>query len=92
MERLVVTLGDEGALIVDGVEASHVPAIPIQAVDVTGAGDSFNAALAVSLGEGRPLNEAVQYAVRAGAYTALRLGVIDGLPTRAQLEKFALDN
>ena len=82
--KVVVTLG--------GVEASHVPAIPIQAVDVTGAGDSFNAALAVSLGEGLALEEAVHVAVRAGAYAALRLGVIDGLPTRAQLEKFALDN
>ena len=90
--KVVVTLGGEGALIVGGVEASHVPAIPIQAVDVTGAGDSFNAALAVSLGEGLALAEAVHVAVRAGAYAALRLGVIDGLPTRAQLETFALDN
>ena len=89
--KVVVTLGDEGALIV-GDEASHVPAIPICAVDVTGAGDSFNAALAVSLGEGLALEDAVHVAVRAGAYTALRLGVIDGLPTRAELDDFALDN
>jgi ribokinase len=88
--KVIVTLGDEGALIVDGVEASHVPAIPISAVDVTGAGDSFNAALAVALGEGRPLHDAVHFAVRAGAYTALRLGVIDGLPMRADLEVFGL--
>ena len=89
--KVVVTLGDEGALIV-GDEARHVPAIPIRAVDVTGAGDSFNAALAVSLGEGLALEDAVHVAVRAGAYTALRLGVIDGLPTRAELDDFALDN
>lgn len=87
---VVVTLGDEGALIVGAKEATHVPAIPIRAVDVTGAGDSFNAALAVSLGEGLSLEDAVHVAVRAGAFTALRLGVIDGLPTRADLEKFAL--
>lgn len=89
---VVVTLGDEGALIVGAKEATHVPAIPIQAVDVTGAGDSFNAALAVSLGEGLVLEDAVHVAVRAGAFTALRLGVIDGLPTRSELEKFALGN
>lgn len=88
---VVVTLGDEGALIL-GDDANHVPAIPIQAVDVTGAGDSFNSALAVSLGEGLALEEAVHVAVCAGAYTALRLGVIDGLPTRAELDDFALDN
>ena len=51
--RVVVTLGAEGALIADGAEMTRVPAISIRAVDVTGAGDSFNAALAVSLGEGR---------------------------------------
>lgn len=88
--RVVVTLGADGALIADGAETTHVPAIPIQAVDVTGAGDSFNAALAVSLGEGLTLEEAVRFAVRAGAYTALHLGVIDGLPTRADLENFGL--
>ena len=87
--KVIVTLGDEGALIVGAKEAAHVPAIPIRAVDVTGAGDSFNAALAVSLGEGLALEEAVHVAVRAGAYTALRLGVIDGLPTREELQTFA---
>ena len=86
--RVVVTLGEAGALIADGVETALIPAIPIQAVDVTGCGDSFNAALAASLGEGLALEDAVQFAVRAGAYTALHLGVIDGLPTRADLENF----
>ena len=55
---------------------------------MTGAGDSFNAALAVSLGEGRSLADAARVAVRAGAYTARRMGVIAGLPRRAQLERF----
>ena len=85
---VVITLGEHGALIVDAAGATHIPAIPIQAVDVTGAGDSFNAALAVSLGEGRSLADAARVAVRAGAYTARRLGVIAGLPRRAQLERF----
>ncbi len=85
---VVVTQGERGALIVDDSDATHIPAIPIQAVDVTGAGDSFNAALAVSLGAGMPLVDAGHVAVRAGAYTAMRLGVIAGLPTGAQLERF----
>ena len=85
---VVVTQGERGALIVDATGATQIPAIPISAVDVTGAGDSFSAALAVSLGEGLNLVDAARVAVRAGAYTALRLGVIDGLPTREQLERF----
>ena len=89
--QVVLTLGEEGAFIASGEAMTHIPAIPIQAVDVTGAGDSFNAALAVCLGAGASLEASVRYAVRAGAHTAGHLGVIDGLPTRAQLAAFAGD-
>jgi ribokinase len=58
-------------------------------LDVTGAGDSFNAALAVGLGEGLDLRDAVYKAACAGAYTTTHLGVIDGLPTRDELNVFA---
>lgn len=86
---VVVTLGAEGALVVDERSTAHVPAVKIDAVDVTGAGDSFNAALAVFLGAGFSAVDAAREAVIAGAYTATRLGVIDGLPTRAEFERFA---
>ena len=86
---VIVTLGKRGALIVTGDGATHIPALSIDAVDVTGAGDSFNAALAVFLGEGLSIEEAVRQAVVSGAYTAMRLGVIGGLPTRAEVERFA---
>ncbi len=85
---VVVTQGERGALIVDAKGATQIPAPLIQAVDVTGAGDSFNAALTVSLAEGQELADAARVAVRAGAYTAMHLGVIAGLPTREQLESF----
>lgn len=84
---VVITQVERGALIVDSVGAAQILALPIQAVDV--AGDSFNAALAVCLGEGMELDSAARVAVRAGAYGAMRLGVIAGLPTRAQLDAFA---
>ena len=88
---VVMTLGDRGALLVTEEETIEIPALPIQAVDVTGAGDSFNAALAVSLGEGAVLEAAVRFAVDAGAYTVRHIGVIDGLPTRAELATFIGD-
>ncbi|MCY4465495.1 MAG: ribokinase [Chloroflexi bacterium] len=85
---VVITQGARGALILDDGGALQVPAPKIDAVDATGAGDSFNAALAVSLGEGKSLRAAVRRAVRAGAYTALHVGVIGGLPTSEQLSEF----
>lgn len=88
IQTIVVTLGKKGALIVTKETMIEVPAISIHAVDVTGAGDSFNASLAVHLSQGMSVQDAVQEAVYAGAYTAMHLGVIDGLPTRTQLGTF----
>ena len=88
VENIIVTCGEEGALIVTAQGTESVPTTPVQALDVTGAGDSFNAALAVGIGEGMELKSAVAQATRAGAYTTTHLGVIDGLPTRAELEAF----
>jgi len=59
----------------------------VEATDTTGAGDAFNAALAVFVAEGRELSEAVRIAAIAGALTCTRLGVIPGLPRREDVEK-----
>lgn len=88
VQTIIVTLGKEGALIVTKEAIVDVLAIPINAIDVTGAGDSFNATLAVKLSQGASVQNAVSEAVYAGAYTAMHLGVIDGLPTRTQLDTF----
>jgi ribokinase len=79
---LVVTLGEKGALFLDGHEQRHVPAATIDAVDTTGAGDAFNAGLAVALAEGRSLLQAVQFANCCGALACTRLGVIPALALR----------
>ncbi len=86
---VVITQGAAGALVATADGAEQIPALPIEAVDVTGCGDSFNAALAVALGAGESLSDAARYASRAGAYTAGHIGVIGGLPTGAQLDAFA---
>ena len=88
VETIIVTRGEEGALIITARGIEAVPPTRVQALDVTGAGDSFNAALAVGLAEGQDLRAAVLQANRAGAYTTTHLGVIDGLPTTAQLRDF----
>ena len=86
---VVATLGDQGAMIVSSAGVEIVPAVTgISVVDVTGAGDSFNATLAVGLGNGLSLRDATAQATYAGAYAVQHLGVIGGLPTREQLEQF----
>ncbi|MEM7344653.1 MAG: ribokinase [Chloroflexota bacterium] len=88
VENIIITQGEKGAFIVRPDGGELIPSTSVQAVDVTGAGDSFNAALAVGIGEGLSLHEAVQRANYAGAYTATHLGVIDGLPSREILDEF----
>ena len=85
-KNLVVTLGANGARVVtEGVDR-HIPAHEITAVDTTAAGDAFNGALAVAFAEGKPLMEAVDYGMAAGALAATRRGAQPSLPTRDAVE------
>ena len=82
----VVTLGSRGALMLNQKESLLFPALHVKVVDTTGAGDTFNAALAVMLGKGSSLPAAVEYAVNASAYSITQHHVLASLPTSAQLE------
>jgi ribokinase len=80
---VVVTLAAAGALLVaDTVE--QVPGLRVDAVDPTGAGDVFVAALAVFLAEGASLHEAAQQANAAAAISVTRPGTQGAAPTRAE--------
>ena len=87
--HVVVTVGDEGAWIVGRTgDAKRVPACDVSVVDTTGAGDAFSAALAVALGEGTGLEDAVAFACGAGAYSVRALGTVPSYPTRSALTAF----
>jgi ribokinase len=79
---VVVTLGARGAM----AGSTLVPAPRVDAVDTTGAGDAFCAALAVALAEGRELEAAVAWANRAGAAACLVPGTSAAMPTRTEVE------
>lgn len=85
-EAVIVTLGSGGVLVVprDGAPWT-VPAIGVEAVDTTGAGDAFNGALAAALAEGRPLEESVRRAVAAASLATTRVGAREGMPTADEL-------
>jgi ribokinase len=87
VEQVVVTLGERGVLWVSGQGVTAFPAHAVPVVDSTGAGDAFTAGLATGLAAGGSMPEAIRLGLRAGAFCVTRLGVIDGLPTRAQLDQ-----
>jgi ribokinase len=80
VRQVVMTLGEDGALVITKTSAWHLPAIQVTAVDTTGAGDAFNAGLATALAFGEGLNDAVQFAVVAGGLAVRKEGVIPSLP------------
>ncbi|MGW3952735.1 ribokinase [Streptomyces sp. NPDC004752] len=83
---VVVTLGAEGALVADADGAVRVPSVGVAAVDTTGAGDAFTAALAWRLGAGSGLAEAAGYAARVGAAAVTRRGAQESYPTAAEVD------
>ena len=82
---VVVTLGADGALVVEHGRASHVPAVPVTSVDTTAAGDAFCGGLADALATGATLQDAARRAVRVAAAACLRRGAQASLPTPAEL-------
>ncbi|WP_044387839.1 ribokinase [Streptomyces cyaneogriseus] len=86
---VVVTLGDQGALVASSEGISRVPSVRVDAVDTTGAGDAFTAALAWRLGTGWDLVRAAAYAARVGAAAVTRPGAQASYPTAAEVD--ALD-
>jgi ribokinase len=82
---IVVTLGEHGALVLDGGEETRVPAPHVAAIDTTAAGDAFCGSLASELLRGRALLDAVRVAVQVGALATTRRGALSGLPRPAEI-------
>lgn len=83
---LVITLGAQGAYYAQGSNRGFAAAKQVQVVDTTGAGDTFSAALAIALCEGKDIERAVDFAQRAAAISVGRYGVIEVLPYRHEVE------
>lgn len=84
---VAVTYGARGAaLFKAGEEIARAPAPVVKAVDTTGAGDTFCAALTLALVERRTPHDALSFACAAGALAATRAGAQPSMPRRAEVE------
>jgi ribokinase len=86
-EKCIVTKGSKGVAIYNR-EVIEIPCFKVEAVDTTGAGDSFNGALAVALCEGFDLLDACKFANAVGAISVTKLGAQSGMPTRNEVKEF----
>ncbi len=84
---VIVKLGDQGCVVADGGTAVLHPAPEVTAIDTVGAGDVFNAALAVGLSDGLSLADAAEFANAAAAFSVTKLGHGEGaIPSRSEIE------
>ena len=88
VKNVVITLGQSGAFYTDGRESEFLKAFKVNTVDATGAGDAFNGALAVAIGEGRYIKDCVVYANMVAALSTTRFGTAPAMPHRAEVEKW----
>jgi ribokinase len=89
-ETVVITLGSEGCLVaMRGKIRETINPPKVNAVDTVGAGDVFNGALAVALGEHRPPVEAARWACTAAALAVTRPGAQSAAPTRGEIDRLA---
>lgn len=86
VQNVIITLGSAGAYVRSDKYSGMIPAIKVDAVDTTAAGDIFNGALAVAIAEGNDLEEAVQFANKAAAISVTRLGAQASAPYRKEID------
>lgn len=85
--KLFITEGSKGVRYYDGKQELLIPTYKVNAVDTTGAGDTFNAALAVALAEGQDISSALKFANRAASLSVTKFGAQGGMPSRQDVEE-----
>jgi ribokinase len=87
---VIVTLGSNGALVIQEGHSEHLPGVSVTPIDPTGAGDAFIGSLAVFLAEGTPLLDAARKANSVAALTVTRIGTQTSFPNRSEISELPL--
>lgn len=90
-EKMIVTLGEKGVRFFHQQSFITAPGYAVEAIDTTGAGDTFNGALAVGIGQGQDLKDAIDAANAAAALSVTKIGAQNGMPTKQQRDRFIAD-
>lgn len=88
VEKVIITLGSQGAFVMTKKEKVRVPAYKVKAVDTTAAGDTFCGSYAVAMVEDKSLKECLQFASAAAAISVTRMGAQPSAPTRMEIDAF----
>ena len=86
VKMVVVTMGERGAMIVTKEETLFVPALLVEPVDTTAAGDTFTAAMVCGLADGMGLEDAVRFANKVSSIVVTRKGAQMSIPDMSEIE------
>ena len=91
VKNVIMTLGQDGCYIKNDNMDMQVPGITVEAVDTTGAGDTFTGAFCVAIAEGKSIPEAVRLGNAAAGLAVTKFGVVESIPSREEAEKLLTD-
>ncbi|OHQ77947.1 ribokinase [Staphylococcus sp. HMSC074C12] len=83
--KLIITLGDKGAMYHNGTEKVQIDGFKREVKDTTGAGDTFNGAFAVGLQKGYSIAQALKLANLAASHSVTGMGAQGGMPTFSEI-------
>ncbi len=86
--EVILTLGVQGAVWSNGEREIRQPACRVQAVDTTGAGDTFTGYVLAGLARGQSMEESLATAVKASAIMVTRCGAASAIPCRAEVDAY----
>ena len=84
--NVIFTLGKDGAVAYENGTIEFIPAMKVDAIETTGAGDSYIGAVSHSIIEGKSLIEACKFATKCSAITVCRMGAQPSMPTLEDVE------
>jgi ribokinase len=79
-QRVIVKMGGRGAMVCSVNDCRYMPPVSVPVVDTTAAGDAFCGGLATELARGKSFDDALRFAMYAGALAVTRLGAQSSLP------------
>jgi ribokinase len=87
LSRVILTLGERGAMLAHERGCEHIPAFPVETVDTTGAGDAFIGSFATFLDEGLPERAAIARANLYAALSTTKVGTQKSFASRTEFER-----
>jgi ribokinase len=89
-KTIIITAGELGSIIYDGKEKTYIPALPIKAVDVTGAGDIYRGGFAYGILQEWDLKKTAAFGNLVAGLQCTKIGNACAIPTKSEIDNTAI--